>query len=163
MKGGTFTREVFGRWSRDPRRGASCHTGRLPTWSRLLHLRPAGEQFFEVIVSQRAPGFDPLVIEHEPLDKEFAESSRRPLPEGGAAGGSDAVPDRQDGVEVVVVYQSGDLPGAPRSELFGISELLGLDDGITTSPRELFEQEFAVLAGLNFNRDPMSVPAEGLR
>lgn len=70
----------------------------------------AGEQFLEIVVTQRASGFDPLVIEREAFDQKFAQSGRSPLAKRCSPCRPDAVPDGENGVEVVVVDEPGNLP-----------------------------------------------------
>ena len=70
----------------------------------------AGQQFVEVVLPERAPRLDALIVQREALDQQFAEPGRGPLPELGAARRTHAVADGQNHVEVVVLHQAPNLP-----------------------------------------------------
>ena len=64
------------------------------------------------VVAERSTGLDPFIVERETLDEQLAEPSRCPLPERRATGRPDAIADGENGIEVVVIDEAGNLPFA---------------------------------------------------
>ena len=70
------------------------------------------QQFVEIVLPERAPGLDALIVQREPFYQQFAEPGRGPLPELGTARRPHAVADGQNHVEVVVLQAAPNLPAA---------------------------------------------------
>ena len=62
----------------------------------------AGQRLVEVVLADGAPGLDALIVEHEPLDEQFPQLGRGPLPELRSARRAHAVAHGEDHVEAVM-------------------------------------------------------------
>ena len=69
------------------------------------------QQFVEVVLPERVPCLDALIVQREALYQQFAEPRRGPLPELGASLRPYTVADGQNHVEVVVLHRAPNLPG----------------------------------------------------
>jgi hypothetical protein len=61
------------------------------------------KQVLEIVLAEKAPVFQPLLVEHVAFDGELAQDGGGPLAELGGADGIDPVADGDDGIEVVVL------------------------------------------------------------
>ncbi len=69
----------------------------------------AGEQFVKIVGAERSSFLETLVVHREPLDQELGETRGGPLTKRGATGRPDAVADRENGVEGVVLDVAGNV------------------------------------------------------
>jgi hypothetical protein len=74
----------------------------------------AGEKLFEIVLPDCPASLDSFIIEDKALDQQLAKLLGCPLAELRATAGADAVTNREDGVEVVVVNEPANLPRAFR-------------------------------------------------
>lgn len=82
--------------------------------SRTAGLADFGQQAFEVVLAQQTAVLHALAVQHIALDGEFAQHLGGSLAERGGLHRVDPVVHRNDGVEVMEIDISGDLPAAFR-------------------------------------------------